>query len=161
VAPWEYRSSTDGSRSAILASRKLSKIIRWASIRIASPTLVHVCIFLPWCFVVQIPEFDNFYLDMNGIIHACSHPNDDDPTFRISEDKIFNDIFRYIEVSFTFCTCNLLLYKYFLGGLIAALAFDSTALLQCPIMHSVYAALSSLWRVRVKNVNQSCANDLQ
>ena len=49
---------------------------------------------------MQIPEFDNFYLDMNGIIHACSHPNDDDPTFRISEDKIFNDIFRYIEVSF-------------------------------------------------------------
>ena len=59
---------------------------------------------------MQIPEFDNFYLDMNGIIHACSHPNDDDPTFRISEDKIFNDIFRYIEVSFTLCTCNLLLY---------------------------------------------------
>ena len=54
-------------------------------------------------FCVQIPEFDNFYLDMNGIIHACSHPNDDDPTFRISEDKIFNDIFRYIEASFT-CT---------------------------------------------------------
>ena len=48
---------------------------------------------------MQIPEFDNFYLDMNGIIHACSHPNDDDPTFSISEDKIFNDIFRYIEVS--------------------------------------------------------------
>ena len=48
---------------------------------------------------LQIPEFDNFYLDMNGIIHACSHPNDDDPTFRISDDKIFNDIFRYIEVS--------------------------------------------------------------
>ena len=51
------------------------------------------------CYNLQIPEFDNFYLDMNGIIHACSHPNDDNPTFRISEDKIFNDIFRYIEVS--------------------------------------------------------------
>ena len=46
----------------------------------------------------QIPEFDNFYLDMNGIIHACSHPNDDDPTFRITEDKIFNEIFTYLEV---------------------------------------------------------------
>lgn len=48
--------------------------------------------------ILQIPEFDNFYLDMNGIIHVCSHPNDDDPTFRISEDKIFSDIFNYIEV---------------------------------------------------------------
>ena len=46
----------------------------------------------------QIPEFDNFYLDMNGIIHACSHPNDEDPTFRISDEKIFSDIFRYLEV---------------------------------------------------------------
>ena len=49
-------------------------------------------------YVLQIPEFDNFYLDMNGIIHVCSHPNDDDPTFRISEDKIFSDIFNYLEV---------------------------------------------------------------
>ena len=49
------------------------------------------------CYL-QIPEFDNFYLDMNGIIHNCSHPNDDDPSFRISEDKIFHNIFTYLEV---------------------------------------------------------------
>ncbi|CAG0917946.1 unnamed protein product [Notodromas monacha] len=48
----------------------------------------------------QIPEFDNLYLDMNGIIHVCSHPNDDDPFFRITEEKIFKDIFHYIEVLF-------------------------------------------------------------
>jgi len=48
----------------------------------------------------QIPEFDNLYLDMNGIIHICSHPNDDDPHFRITEEKIFQDIFHYIEVLF-------------------------------------------------------------
>nr|pir hypothetical protein Y39G8C.b - Caenorhabditis elegans [Caenorhabditis elegans] len=45
----------------------------------------------------QIPEFDNLYLDMNGIIHNCSHPNDDDVTFRITEDEIFVNIFAYIE----------------------------------------------------------------
>ncbi|KAG0722266.1 5'-3' exoribonuclease 1 [Chionoecetes opilio] len=48
----------------------------------------------------QIPEFDNLYLDMNGIIHICSHPNDNDPHFRITEEKMFKDIFHYIEVLF-------------------------------------------------------------
>uniref|UniRef100_A0A8D2N4F1 5'-3' exoribonuclease 1 n=1 Tax=Zonotrichia albicollis TaxID=44394 RepID=A0A8D2N4F1_ZONAL len=37
---------------------------------------------------------------MNGIIHQCSHPNDDDVHFRISEDKIFANIFHYLEVLF-------------------------------------------------------------
>jgi len=48
----------------------------------------------------QIPEFDNLYLDMNGIVHTCSHPNDDDVHFRISEEKIFADIFHYLEALF-------------------------------------------------------------
>nr|XP_018918254.1 PREDICTED: 5'-3' exoribonuclease 1 [Bemisia tabaci] len=48
----------------------------------------------------EIPAFDNMYLDMNGIIHVCSHPNDNNPHFRITEDKIFQDIFKYIEVLF-------------------------------------------------------------
>ncbi|MEQ2168260.1 5'-3' exoribonuclease 1 [Goodea atripinnis] len=46
------------------------------------------------------PQFDNLYLDMNGIIHQCSHPNDEDVHFRISEEKIFADIFHYLEVLF-------------------------------------------------------------
>lgn len=48
----------------------------------------------------QIPEFDNLYLDMNGIIHNCSHPNDDDPHFRITEETIVKNIFHYLEVLF-------------------------------------------------------------
>jgi len=39
---------------------------------------------------------------MNGIIHPCSHPNDDDPLFRITEAEIFQNIFNYIEVSTSF-----------------------------------------------------------
>lgn len=35
---------------------------------------------------------------MNGIIHNCSHPNDDDPHFRISEEAIIKNIFHYLEV---------------------------------------------------------------
>ncbi|VDK17849.1 unnamed protein product [Anisakis simplex] len=49
----------------------------------------------------QIPEFDNLYLDMNGIIHSCTHPNDDDVSFRISEEQIFRDIFHYIDTLFS------------------------------------------------------------
>ena len=54
----------------------------------------------PFPPLLQIPEFDNLYLDMNGIIHQCSHPNDEDVHFRISEEKIFADIFHYLEVLF-------------------------------------------------------------
>ncbi|KAK0166620.1 hypothetical protein PV327_004112 [Microctonus hyperodae] len=48
----------------------------------------------------QIPEFDNLYLDMNGIIHCCSHPNDADAHFRITEETIFKNIFHYLEILF-------------------------------------------------------------
>ncbi|XP_060800903.1 5'-3' exoribonuclease 1 [Amyelois transitella] len=48
----------------------------------------------------QIPDFDNMYLDMNGIIHNCSHPDDSNPHFRITEEKIFQDVFHYISILF-------------------------------------------------------------
>lgn len=51
-------------------------------------------------FCFQVPEFDNLYLDMNGIIHNCSHPNDNDVHFRITEEQIFKDIFFYLETLF-------------------------------------------------------------
>ncbi|KAI4163652.1 MAG: hypothetical protein LQ342_002686 [Letrouitia transgressa] len=45
----------------------------------------------------RIPEFDCLYLDMNGIIHNCTHSDSDSPTFRMTEDKMFIRIFNYIE----------------------------------------------------------------
>ncbi|KAG0260553.1 hypothetical protein BG011_001826 [Mortierella polycephala] len=42
-------------------------------------------------------DHDNLYLDMNGIVHNCSLPNDTDAHFRLSEDKIFLAIFNYID----------------------------------------------------------------
>ena len=34
---------------------------------------------------------------MNGIIHNCSHPNDNDASFRITEEAIFLAIFAYVS----------------------------------------------------------------
>lgn len=48
----------------------------------------------------KIPEFDNLYLDFNGIIHNCSHPNDEDAHFRMSEEQIFTSIFSYVDLLF-------------------------------------------------------------
>ncbi|CAF2104568.1 unnamed protein product [Rotaria magnacalcarata] len=48
----------------------------------------------------QIPDFDNFYLDMNGIIHACSHVNDDNCDTNVTEEEIFRNIFHYIDFLF-------------------------------------------------------------
>jgi 5'-3' exoribonuclease 1 len=36
-------------------------------------------------------------LDFNGIIHNCSHPNDEDAHFRLSEEQIFTSIFAYVD----------------------------------------------------------------
>lgn len=45
----------------------------------------------------RIPEFDCLYLDMNGIIHNCTHSDSDSATHRMTEDKMFIAIFNYIE----------------------------------------------------------------
>lgn len=44
----------------------------------------------------QIPEFDNLYLDMNSILHTCTHSNDDTLT-RMTDDQMYAAIFAYIE----------------------------------------------------------------
>ncbi|CAI6100238.1 hypothetical protein V2G26_008452 [Clonostachys chloroleuca] len=46
----------------------------------------------------RIPEFDCLYLDMNGIIHNCTHKDaGEDTMFRLSEEEMFIRIFNYIE----------------------------------------------------------------
>jgi len=37
---------------------------------------------------------------MNGVIHNCSHPNDNDVHFRITEEQIFKDIFHCLDMLF-------------------------------------------------------------
>jgi 5'-3' exoribonuclease 2 len=40
-------------------------------------------------------EFDNLYLDMNGIVHPCSHPEDRPPPQ--DEEEMMMEIFKYTE----------------------------------------------------------------
>ena len=47
--------------------------------------------------VSLLPEFDNLYLDMNGIIHQCTHPNDKEHSDAISERDQVLGIFTYID----------------------------------------------------------------
>ena len=42
-------------------------------------------------------ECDNLYLDMNGIVHNCTHGDDDALRLHLSEAQIFTNIFKYLD----------------------------------------------------------------
>lgn len=46
----------------------------------------------------MVPIIDNFYLDMNGIIHNCTHGNN--PDVKLTEDEMIVRIFGYLDKLF-------------------------------------------------------------
>ncbi|CAK4699847.1 unnamed protein product [Aphanomyces euteiches] len=47
--------------------------------------------------VSLLPEFDNLYLDLNGIIHQCTHPMEQDMCEELGEAQQIPAIFAYID----------------------------------------------------------------
>jgi 5'-3' exoribonuclease 1 len=60
---------------------------------------------------------DNFYLDMNGIIHPCTHGNNDNELVFLDETAMFKKIFLYVDRLYKMVQPNHVLY----------LAVDGTA----------------------------------
>lgn len=80
----------DISNDVLLSNAGIPKFYRWLSERyplINQPGGASV-----------VPVIDNFYLDMNGIVHNCTHGND--PDTKLTEDEMIKKIFRYLDKLF-------------------------------------------------------------
>ena len=63
------------------------KFYRWLSERY--PMLNHTC------DAGTVPIIDNLYLDMNGVIHNCSHGAGTDANTRMTEDEMVRSRSRF------------------------------------------------------------------
>ena len=78
------------------------KLFRWLVERY--PLVVHSTGAMP------DPEFDNLYLDLNGVIHQCTHSNDEVASLLKKDKEVASTIFGLIETLFDIAKPKRLLY---------------------------------------------------
>jgi len=84
-------SSVGGSSSSTTALHGIPKMFRWLTDQYPNINKrindgLHVD-----------RQVDNFYLDMNGIIHPCTHGNNNDEIIVLDETAMFKKIFGYVD----------------------------------------------------------------
>ena len=50
---------------------------------------------------VQVPDIDHLYFDLNGIIHMCSHNNNDILSLSMKDEDIFRNMEEYMDLIVT------------------------------------------------------------
>jgi hypothetical protein len=83
--------ATGGRRSGSTALFGIPKMFRWLTDQY--PNILNRRL----GSATSIPPIDNFYLDMNGIIHPCTHGNNEDEITILDETEMFKKIFGYVD----------------------------------------------------------------
>lgn len=108
-----------------MGSSGIPKFYRWLSER-------YPLLNMPVTAAEAPPGIDNLYLDMNGIIHNCTHAND--PNLKLTETEMILRIFNYLDKLIQIMKPKKLVFLAIDGGL--------TALSRCGIMFTVCHGLS-------------------
>ena len=70
---------------------------------------------------------DNLYLDMNGIIHNCTHGND--PNVKLTEEEMIIKIFDYIDRLFKIVQPRKLLFAAIDGAALGHISHSAPSVL--------------------------------
>ena len=119
-------------KHVLLNSAGIPKFYRWLSERyplLNQPTDVG-----------ETPLVDNLYLDMNGIIHNCTHGND--PGTKLTEEEMIVKVFGYLDKLFQVVKPQRLLFMAIDGEILlqALLTMQSAPLLLCLLLSLVTAS---------------------